>query len=178
MKYILTTIIVGLIGFGIGRAMPATSLEDIDSDLTAILQNSLSSEHGTFEADSETAPTVSLAMHEDSASGWNAEIKTTNFNFAPEHAGGNHVDNEGHAHIYVDGVKINRVYGNWYHLESLATGEHDIEVRLSTNDHKEYVIEENHIAAQATITVTKKETMKAEKTEKKEEQDETMMEKE
>ena len=86
------------------------------------------------------APTVDLVLHKDPKGGYNAEIKTTNFSFAPERASTEHVFGEGHAHIYVDGVKINRVYGNWYHLASLGeSGTHEVRVELSANSHAAYM---------------------------------------
>lgn len=36
------------------------------------------------------------------------------------------------AHLSVDGTKITRLYGNWYYLESLPAGRHEITVSLNT----------------------------------------------
>lgn len=41
-----------------------------------------------------------------------------------------------YAHLYVDGTKITRLYGNWYYLESLPAGRHEITVSLNTNNHE------------------------------------------
>ena len=88
----------------------------------------------------QVAPSVDLVVHKDPKGGYNAEIKTTNFTFKPENASTEHVFGEGHAHIYVDGVKINRVYGNWYHLASLGgSGTHEVRVELSANSHAAYM---------------------------------------
>lgn len=85
-------------------------------------------------------PTVSLVAHPDSRRGWNLEMQVTNFKLAPEHV--NQADQisgsemlEGHAHLYLDGVKITRLYGNWYYLESLPAGIHEVSVGLNTNSH-------------------------------------------
>ena len=42
--------------------------------------------------------------------------------------GTEHVDGEGHTHLYIDGEKITRVYSNWYYLGKLEPGEHTIRV--------------------------------------------------
>ncbi len=85
------------------------------------------------------APTVDLVIHKDPKAGYNAQIVTTNFRFAPEKASTEPQVGEGHAHIYVDGRKINRVYGEWYHLGDIGeVGEHEIHVELSANDHSSY----------------------------------------
>ena len=82
-------------------------------------------------------PSVDLIVHKDEKDGWNTQILLENFRFAPEHVSFQHIPGEGHAHIYVDGEKLNRVYGEWYHINGLMSGMHEISVRLSTNDHKE-----------------------------------------
>ena len=86
------------------------------------------------------APTIDLEVLKDPKSGWNARITTTDFQFAPEKASTEHVFGEGHAHIYIDGVKINRVYGEWYHLGVLSEGEHEVRAELSANDHSTYAV--------------------------------------
>lgn len=88
----------------------------------------------SLEVSAET--TVALDVQPDTVSGWNVRIDTSNFTFAPEHAGSTHVEGEGHAHLYVDGQKVARVYGNWYHLESLSPGTHEIKVTLNANSHE------------------------------------------
>ena len=59
-----------------------------------------------------------------------------NFAFAPEHASRDHVPGEGHAHVYVNGVKLGRFYGPWLHLDNLPPGEVTVEVTLNANDHR------------------------------------------
>jgi hypothetical protein len=92
---------------------------------------------GTVEiADGDPVPTVELIVHEDPKAGWNLQIVTTNFAFAPSHASMEHVAGEGHAHLYVDDVKIGRVYGEWFHLASLEPGDHEVRIALNANDHR------------------------------------------
>jgi hypothetical protein len=101
-------------------------------------------------------PTVNLVVHPDSRQGWNLEIQVTNFKLAPEHV--NQPDEEstsdileGHAHLYIDGTKITRLYGNWYYLESLPPGTHQISVSLNTNSHA--TLMHNGQPIQATVTL-------------------------
>lgn len=81
-------------------------------------------------------PSVTLSVQADSMNGWNVQIEIEHFTFAPEKAGAEDTQNEGHAHLYVDGYKFARLYGNWYHLKALTPGKHYITVTLNTNDHK------------------------------------------
>lgn len=90
--------------------------------------------------DPATAPTVQLNAVEDSIGGWNIELVTTNFTFTPELVNTDAIIGEGHAHLYVDGTKVARVYTNWFHLAELTPGNHTIRVELNANDHAPYVL--------------------------------------
>lgn len=94
-----------------------------------------------------TAPTLTLDVAPDPVAGWNVNIRTSNFTFAPERAGQDHVAGEGHAHIYVNGEKVARVYGDWFHLDSLPSGTVEIEVTLTSNDHRALVVEDRPLSA-------------------------------
>lgn len=80
---------------------------------------------------------VSLEVFSDNVSGHNLRIATQGFRFAPENAGGAHAPGEGHAHLYVNGVKT-RVYSEWFHLDGLGPGTHELRVTLNANDHSPY----------------------------------------
>ena len=56
---------------------------------------------------------------------------------APERQSGE-VLGEGHAHIYVDGDKLGRLYTDWFHIASLEPGIHEIRVSLNGNNHAPY----------------------------------------
>ena len=86
-------------------------------------------------SETDWSPTVALSVSEDPISGWNIHLETTDFTFAPEHSGEEHIKGEGHAHLYVDDEKIARVYGPWFHLAELSPGKHTIRVTLNSNDH-------------------------------------------
>ena len=64
-------------------------------------------------------PSVTHLMFPDVMGGYNVQILPSNFNFTPASINRAPQDNEGHAHIYVNGVKIARVYSSWYHLSCL-----------------------------------------------------------
>lgn len=96
------------------------------------------------------APSVSIELMEDTVSGWNLHVQTEAFRFAPEHAGASHAPNEGHAHVYVDGVKIARLYGNWMHLSELPEAA-TVAVTLNSNDHKLLSIAGEALRATATL---------------------------
>ena len=96
--------------------------------------------HNASTIEAVTTISVALNVTADPISGANVQILTEGFTFAPGNVNGAHVEGEGHAHIYVDDVKISRVYAPWYHLGSLTLGEHEIRVTLNANSHQEYAI--------------------------------------
>jgi len=74
-------------------------------------------------------------------SGWNIQIETSNFSFAPEHASNVHEPGEGHAHLYINGKKIARMYGPWIHVPELLKARNTIKVTLNTNDHQTITVD-------------------------------------
>ncbi len=94
------------------------------------------SHHDPIEVPEGTpVPTLRVEVLEDPKSGYNLRLDTTNFTFAPEHVSTDPVPGEGHAHLYIDGEKITRLYGPWYNLPELTPGTHEIRVELSNNNH-------------------------------------------
>jgi len=141
------------LGYDIGweRSLGAHTRMEEEMSMSHSMSTTLHT-HERMEA-GEPLPKIWLEVLPDPKSGYNAHITLEHFVFAPERASQGFVAGEGHAHIYVDGIKINRVYGEWYYLGTLAPGEHDITVRLSTNDHKELVHQGEPIEARAMVYV-------------------------
>ena len=79
---------------------------------------------------------------------------TEGWRWTPDNVDGDHVPGEGHAHIYVDGVKIDRVYGpeatTWRTLEP---GERQIRVTLNANSHEELTYNGKSVEAVAVVAV-------------------------
>lgn len=106
------------------------------------------SHHGKQETSAYAAiPSIKLGVKKDSASGWNLHLMTENFTFTPENIDQAKDEPEGHAHVYVDGEKIARIYGPWFHLSGLTPGAHTIRVSLNANDHSEFVLNGEPIEA-------------------------------
>jgi hypothetical protein len=68
-----------------------------------------------------------------------------------------HVEGEGHAHVYLDGQKIMRIYNDWFHLNTFqfATkpGEQLVSIELVGNDHSPYTTEGLPVGAEALVDV-------------------------
>lgn len=92
--------------------------------------------HKTMEIPAgQPIPSVDLTVHKDSLKGYNLQAKVSNFRFAPENINQAAKPGEGHAHIYVNGKKITRLYSSWYYLE-LPPGKNAIAVSLNANSHE------------------------------------------
>ncbi|MGK7877521.1 MAG: hypothetical protein AB4426_30735 [Xenococcaceae cyanobacterium] len=94
-------------------------------------------EHGMIAIpEGDPVPTVDLIVHEDAVKGWNLEVQVSNFRFAPENVNKESNHSEGHAHLYINGKKITRLYGNWYYISKLEPGRNEIKVNLNANGHE------------------------------------------
>lgn len=98
----------------------------------------------------EPAPAISLAIHED-GDGWIVEVQAEDFTFAPDMADGPHVPGTGHGHLYVGGLKLQRLYEPTARIGPLPPGKHEVRVTLNTNDHRAYVVGDVPVTAVATI---------------------------
>ncbi len=122
-------------------------------------QTAIPNNHGATHVHSKSlmlsrlnAPDVSIIVTQDVVSGWNVQVKTTNFKFAPEHASGKHIPGEGHGHLYINDIKISRLYGPWFHISKLPTPKSHIKVTLNANDHRAIMVDGKVVAATAYVT--------------------------
>ena len=66
-------------------------------------------------------------------------VETTDFTFNEDMADGPHVPGVGHAHLYLDGVKLQRLYHRDATIGALPPGSYLVRVTLNTNDHRVYM---------------------------------------
>jgi hypothetical protein len=126
------------------QAHGADSAQQIHDDHSA---------HQVFQVpENEPAPALTVRVFDDPVSGWNLQLVTENFTFAPYHAGLNHIPGEGHAHLYINDIKFTRILGPWYHLDRLPGGENTVRVALSTNDHQYYSVNDQIVEDSVVIT--------------------------
>ena len=100
-------------------------------------------------------PTVSFEVIKDPKSGWNLFLNVENFKFNARAASTEHVDGEGHAHLYINDKKITRLYGPDFFIENLDEGENNIRVELSSTNHGPLTVEGKYIDASVIVEVTK-----------------------
>ena len=100
---------------------------------------------------SAQAPSLALEALKDPMAGWNLYIQTENFTFSPENASLDHVNGEGHAHVYINGEKLGRFYAPWVHLDNLPAGEVTVEVTLNANDHRPLAVGSDVLSAEVKL---------------------------
>lgn len=111
-------------------------------------------DHGSLEIpEGQPAPQVTLTVEPDAMAGWNLQLEMANFEFAPERVNQESVTTEGHAHLFINGEKLTRLYGSWYYLASLPPGEHELRVELNGNGHETLTVAGQPIEATVKVMV-------------------------
>lgn len=151
---VIAVLILGvIIGYYIGATMHSHE-EDSGIGSDEMVGMDYHSTHSHEMINITTPASVSFTLKEDAKSGYNLHIITENFTFSPENASLEHIEGEGHAHLYINGEKIQRIYGNWVHIDALDKGTHTIQITLNANDHSELSYNGEVIEANQEITVS------------------------
>ena len=159
MDRALGLFVIGLVfGGGVGFIAAASQGVTLDGHDHANAAHHGEADHAMMhdqplEVAADTAPRVAIEMTRDPMSGHNLRLKTQNFEFAPEAASEAHVAGQGHAHLYLDGQKFGRLYGEWLHLPALPSGDIEIKVTLNANDHRVYSVDGVPVSALLNVTI-------------------------
>ena len=132
-------------GFGSGATGNATDHS------AAQMVGGMDHDHSKMRAVDDVAPSVMVHLTPEGGCAYNAHIMTENFVFSPQNVNGEHVPGEGHAHLYVDGVKLSRVYSEWFHFTA-PKGASEVEVTLNSNDHATLTVDGAPVTATAELT--------------------------
>jgi len=110
-------------------------------------------DHAMVEHVQLPVPSISISVTPDLKSGYNLNINTSNFAFSPQAVGGTDVFNQGHAHVYVNDIKVGRAYGPWFHIDDswFRTGENTVVVILNSDSHNEWLVNDEHIMAKEIV---------------------------
>lgn len=104
---------------------------------------------------------LSISVERDSMSGYNLTIHTQNYHFSPPPVDMTMMDMMsadidplthsaiGHAHLYVNGDKIQRVYGKFVHLPAnlFKDGINSISISLNNHGHMYWTIDDKQVIA-------------------------------
>ena len=100
----------------------------------------------------EPAPRLTLDVIPD-GDGWQVRVLSQEFVFTETIEGLGHVPGYGHGHLYLNGVKLQRMYTDTARIGALPPGDHRVEVTLNTNDHRAYVVNDVPVMAQVAFAV-------------------------
>ena len=103
--------------------------------------------------ESEVPISIRFTTEVDDKGGVDIQITTEGWLWTPDNVDGEHVPGEGHAHIYVDDVKIGRIYGPTYHLEGVEPGEREVRISLNSNSHDELTYGGDAVEAISMVTI-------------------------
>ena len=93
------------------------------------------------------APSLDLQVYALADGSFNIQLQTSKFTFTPQNIDMAPVIGEGHAHLYVDGVKIARLYSEWHHLPTLPPDAETLTVALYANNHQGFAVNGKLISA-------------------------------
>lgn len=109
-------------------------------------------------------PKLEAALYRDEKSGFNLHIQLADFQLeAPEFASDkplNYV--QGHAHLFINGQKIQRIYGQYLHLPGtlFKPGINQVMVTLNNHDHKIWSRDKKQVVASIFLDAGKEQFIK------------------
>ena len=107
--------------------------------------------HGMVEVQGHMS--VDVTAEADPMNGVNVGIIPEGLAFTPENVNLENIPGEGHAHIYVDGEKVSRVYTPQFYLKDIGPGTHTVRITLNANSHGDYASHGQVIEASTEVTV-------------------------
>ncbi len=100
------------------------------------------------------APAIRIDMPNGAdASGFPVQLTIDNLALVAVPDGTAHVAGEGHAHIYLKGLKLGRLYTDALTLGALPPGGYTLRIALNSHDHRPYLKNGAAVEAVATFTI-------------------------
>jgi copper(I)-binding protein len=95
---------------------------------------------GSGGVSEKPSPKLSITAPDGiSEAGFDIKLEVESFSFARAPDGTQHIQNEGHAHVYLNGLKLGRLYKEKFALGAIPPGKYELKIALNTNDHRPYV---------------------------------------
>ena len=124
-------VLAGACGSGEGGDQSSTATADHDHDHEVM--------EGIALDGLDHPPTVEVAAESDGAGNVVVAVTLTGIELVPADPPGDHQPGQGHLHISVDGETVAMTSHAVHYLTGLADGHHEVAVRLSANDHRDYL---------------------------------------
>ena len=102
----------------------------------------------------EPQPSIKVSVERvDGSAGWRVLSEVEDFQFNRELADGAHKPGNGHGHLYLNGLKLGRVYEPAVDFGWLPKGRHRVRVTLNTNNHQTYMVDGKPVSATTDIVI-------------------------
>lgn len=99
-------------------------------------------------------PLIELAAPNGfTAEGADVAVAVNDFTFVRVADGTPHVANEGHGHIYLNGLKLGRLYDTDFSIGGLSSGAYELTVILNAHSHQPYLNGENVVQDTLTFNI-------------------------
>lgn len=129
-----------------------THLAIADSGVGTLLKVGDGRGHRLREVPAASAPSVALRAVADPAGGWNVQLVTERFRWAPEDVNTPADAGAGHAHLYVGDRKVARVYGEWFFVSKDAAEAGDVlTASLNADDHTAWAVGGAAVVAEVSL---------------------------
>jgi len=144
--------------FAPGAFQPIVLSFDDGSSVTARVQRpemaGMAMDHSASNGEeAEPSPQLSIQPPDVSADGFAVQIEVENLEFVVVDAATPHVAGQGHAHIYLNGLKLGRLYSESFEIGALKPGDYTLTVAVNTNDHRPYVTDGQPVSASYSFTL-------------------------
>lgn len=123
----------------------------LTQDMMMRMSGAMHDHSALFAMGSADAPAVELNLIPLMDGSYNIQLTTRNFTFTPQLVDQAPVAGEGHAHLYINGEKIARLYGEWYHLPGLPEAAETVSVTLYANDHSAFAVDGSPVSASVMV---------------------------
>lgn len=125
---------------------------DVEAGMMSHAMHAMGPGHEVGEND--PAPSLRLDVRPLDSNGYRVILETENFSFfRPEADASPHIDGQGHGHLYLNGLKLQRMYGTEAVIGALPPGRHRVSVTLNTNDHRTYMVDGAAVSAEMEVDV-------------------------
>ncbi|MFK7940403.1 MAG: hypothetical protein AB8B82_13570 [Roseovarius sp.] len=104
-------------------------------------------------ADDGPVPVLNMTLEPAANDATLVRLEVENFTFAPDSATPEHVPGHGHGHLYLNGLKLQRMYDTEALIGALPPGSYNVRVDLNSNLHVAYQNEDGPVSAEATLVV-------------------------
>ncbi len=89
----------------------------------------------------QLAPQLTLQVLPDGPDSRNLHIIANGFDWTPEQVNNDVQAGSGHAHVYLNGIKVARAYSPWLHLDHFPEGPVTVRVTFNANDHSVWMLD-------------------------------------